>query len=339
MDSRKNGRTGSLQKRHVFRQTYREPSVPAVKNLEPDTIIPREESFVFQTLVNKPRLKPRNGGKHGHRKQNYHINNNDQSAIECSRDNFDEQVTCSSHVYTFNRGLVPSRDAHNLELFHTQHFLPPVVADRIGNITEQKHYRLPREKDEKSSNDASYFLNALYSNDQSLEKNTKSKPVVYKEFSAETVIPAAYGRRRYFDFQGYIQFLCKERNLRKTSSRQLDDWGKLESSSWLNNLSDALVKDVFDYSRVLDIKGSRMKLDENPVQIRYQAKPLSEPNQSCFLGNSNKVYFKPQKTLKVTPVRNRKPKGKTILIERLPSKFQFTLPGRPPSSDDSGFAE
>ena len=142
MDSRKNGRTGSLQKRHVFRQSYREPSVPAVKNLEPDTIIPREESFVFQTLVNKPRLKPHNGGKHGHRKQNYRINNHDQSAIECSRNNFDEQVTCSSHVYTFNRGLVPSRDAHNLELFHTQHFLPPVVADRIGNITEQKHYRL-----------------------------------------------------------------------------------------------------------------------------------------------------------------------------------------------------
>lgn len=102
-------------------------------------------------------------------------------------------------------------------------------------------YRLPREKDEKSSNNASYFLNALYSNDQSLEQKTKSKPVVYKEFSAETVIPAAYGRRGYFDFQGYIQFLCKERNLRKTSARQLDDWGKLESSSWLNNLNDALV--------------------------------------------------------------------------------------------------
>jgi hypothetical protein len=80
------------------------------------------------------------------------------------------------------------------------------------------------------------------------------------------------------------------------------------------------VKDVFDYSRVLDIKGSRMKLDENPVQMRYQTKPLSEPRQNCFLDNSSKIYFKPQKTLKVTPVRIRKPKEKTILIERYVSK-------------------
>ena len=144
MDSRKNGRTGSLQKRHVFRQTYRESSVPAVKNLEADTIIPREESFVFQTLVNKPRPKPRSGGKQGRRRKNCHMNKNDRSPIGCSQSqsNLDKQVTCSSHVYTFNRGLIPSRDAHSLESFHTRHFLPPVVAHRIGNLSEQKHYRL-----------------------------------------------------------------------------------------------------------------------------------------------------------------------------------------------------
>ena len=142
MDSRKNNRTGSLQKRHVLRQTNRESSVPSVKNLEPDTIIPREESFVFQNLVNKTRLKPRSGGKHSHRAQSRHVYNNDDTSAECSRNNSDEQVTCPSHIYTFSRGLVPSREVQNLEFVHTPHFLPPVVADRIGNISEQKHYRL-----------------------------------------------------------------------------------------------------------------------------------------------------------------------------------------------------
>jgi hypothetical protein len=141
MDSRKNGRAESLQKRHVFRQTFRECSVPAVKNLEPDAIIPREKSFVFQTLPNKPKLKPHSGGKHSRRLKNCHRNENDQSLVESSESNLDSQVTCSSHVYTFNKGMVPSRDAHCLELFRTQHFLPPVVTERIGNISEQKHYR------------------------------------------------------------------------------------------------------------------------------------------------------------------------------------------------------
>ena len=112
------------------------------------------------------------------------------------------------------------------------------------NIKYQISCRLSREKSEKSSNNATYFLNAVCSNDQSFEQKTESKAVVYKEFPAETVIPAAYGRRRYFDFPGYIEFLCKERNLRKTSARstrQLDDWEKLESGSWLDNLSDTLV--------------------------------------------------------------------------------------------------
>lgn len=143
MDSRKNNnRSGSLQKRHVLRQTNRESSVPSVKNLEPDGIIPREESFVFQNLVNKTRRKPRSGGKQSDRAQSRHMCNNDETSTQCSRNNSDGQVTCPSHIYTFNRGLVPSREVQNLESVHTPHFLPPVVADRIGNISEQKHYRL-----------------------------------------------------------------------------------------------------------------------------------------------------------------------------------------------------
>ena len=137
----KNNRAGSLRKRHIFRQTYRESSVPAVQNLEPDTIVPREESFVFQTLTNKPKLKSRSGGKHKRGQKICHMNGNSQSPIGCSQSQLDKQVMCSSHVYAFNRGLVPSRDAHNLESFHTHHFLPPVVTERIGNISEQKHYR------------------------------------------------------------------------------------------------------------------------------------------------------------------------------------------------------
>ena len=142
MESRKNNRTGSFQKRHVLKQTNRESSVPAVKNLEPDTIIPREESFVFQNLVNKTRMKSRSGGKGRHHEQSRHMRNNEEVLRECSRNNSDEQVTCPSHIYTFNRGLIPSREVQNLELAQTAHFLPPVVADRIGNISEQKHYRL-----------------------------------------------------------------------------------------------------------------------------------------------------------------------------------------------------
>ena len=141
VDLRKNNRSRSLQKRHIFRQTYRESSVPAVKNLEPDTIVPREESFVFQTFANKPRLKPRSGRKHKRRQNICHMNENSQSPIGCSHSQLDKQVTCSSHVYAFKRGLVPSRDAQNLESFHAQHFLPPVVTERIGNISEQKYYR------------------------------------------------------------------------------------------------------------------------------------------------------------------------------------------------------
>ena len=89
-----------------------------------------------------------------------------------------------------------------------------------------------------------HFVNAFYSNDQGLDQKTESKLVVYKEFPAETVIPASYGRNRYFDFQGYIDFLCKERDLRKTSARntrQLGDWNKLETNSWLDNIGDTLV--------------------------------------------------------------------------------------------------
>lgn len=84
----------------------------------------------------------------------------------------------------------------------------------------------------------------MYTNEQNIEQKVEPKSSVYKEFSAETVIPAVYGRRRYFDFQGYIEFLCKERNLRKSSARsdrQLDEWGRQESTSWLNNLGDVLV--------------------------------------------------------------------------------------------------
>ena len=69
------------------------------------------------------------------------------------------------------------------------------------------------------------------------------------------------------------------------------------------------IKDVFNYSRVLDIKGSRMKLDDNPP-VKFQGKYK-------FLGNSNKIHFKPQKTLKVAPImKSRKPKEKAVLIER-----------------------
>ena len=77
------------------------------------------------------------------------------------------------------------------------------------------------------------------------------------------------------------------------------------------------VKDVFNYSRVLDIKGSRMKLDDNPP-VKFQAKPQCEkPYQHCLFGNSNKIHFKPQKTLKVAHImKNRKPKEKAVPIER-----------------------
>jgi hypothetical protein len=62
-----------------------------------------------------------------------------------------------------------------------------------------------------------------------------------------------------------------------------------------------------------------MKLDENP-QMKFQARPLCEqPFQQRFLGNT--IYFKPQKTLKVTPIMKRKkPKEKAVLIERYVSK-------------------
>ena len=86
-------------------------------------------------------------------------------------------------------------------------------------------------------------MNTSYSNENSLDKTAESKSVVYKEFPVESIIPAVYGRRRYFDYQGYIEFLCKERDLRKTSpgTRRLNVWEKMESKSWLNNFGDVLV--------------------------------------------------------------------------------------------------
>ena len=135
-DSRKNGRTGILQKRHVFKQTNREPSAATVvKSTDLDTKNSQEEPLIYQTLVDKPRPKPRTGGKH---KQKYKNHSHDI----CSPGDSDVLVTCPSHVYTFSRGLVPSREAKSLELYHNQHFLPPVIVDRIGDISQQKHYRL-----------------------------------------------------------------------------------------------------------------------------------------------------------------------------------------------------
>ncbi|XP_028403776.1 uncharacterized protein LOC114526388 [Dendronephthya gigantea] len=336
-DSRKNGRTGILQKRHVFRQTNRDFSAATtVENTDLASKNSQEEPLVYQSLGDKPRPKPRFGGKH---KQKYH----NHSLVTCSLGDSDVLVTCPSHVYTFSRGLVPSREANSLELYHNQHFLPPVIVDRVGDISQQKHYRLPRDGRSLNNVNESLFLSS-YSNEQSFVPKTESKPVVYKEFSAEKVIPAAYGNKRYFDFQGYMEFLYKEKRIRKTSARArrvVYDWEKLESSAWLNNLGDVLVKDVIDYNSVLDIKGSRMKLDENRVQMRScQTKPLQSDNrQHCFLGTPSTIYVSSKKTLKLSQPRSKKMKEKTVLIERLPSKFQFTLPGRPPSSDDSGFAE
>ena len=142
IESEKTGRTKNLQKRHVFRQTYRQPSVPNIKNLDPDIVIPPEESFAFETLVAKPRQKPRCGDQHGYQQQSCQAVSSNKAPISCSRSNLEEQVTCSSHVYTFNKGLIPSREVHNIELLDIPHFLPPIVAERIGNMSEQKHYRL-----------------------------------------------------------------------------------------------------------------------------------------------------------------------------------------------------
>lgn len=142
MDSRKNHRTDSLQRWHVLRQTHRESSFPAVTSLEFDQGIPsREKTFVSQTSLSQPKLKPRSGGRRGHRHQQSPLKKRDQSPAVYK--NNDEHVTCSSHIYTFHRGLVPSRDAYSLEVLHTQHFLPHVVADRLANVSlEQRNYRL-----------------------------------------------------------------------------------------------------------------------------------------------------------------------------------------------------
>lgn len=63
-----------------------------------------------------------------------------------------------------------------------------------------------------------------------------------------------------------------------------------------------------------------MKLDENRAQMRLQTKPLSEPPHHFVRNNSKDVTFKPPKTLKVTHLRNRKPKEKPVYIERYASK-------------------
>ena len=67
----------------------------------------------------------------------------------------------------------------------------------------------------------------------------------------------------------------------------------------------------------MDIKGSRIKLDKNPAPIK-PAKPLAEPHPRCFFGKFNNEHFKPQ-----TKLKSRKPKKKTVIIERYVFKIQI----------------
>ena len=63
-----------------------------------------------------------------------------------------------------------------------------------------------------------------------------------------------------------------------------------------------------------------MKLDENRAQMRLQTKPISEPPHHFVRDNSKYVTSKPQKALKVTHLRDRKPKEKPVYIERYASE-------------------
>ena len=121
-------------------------------------------------------------------------------------------MTCPSHVYTFQKGLVSSREAQDMETLRPQPVLPPVIADRLLKCTEQKHYRLKLDRDEKKQFSSEYSTSSAGSG---IKESLNQKVVTSKMFSAEDVIPVPHNKKAYFDFKGYIEYLCKERSWRK----------------------------------------------------------------------------------------------------------------------------
>lgn len=229
-------------------------------NIQPNTSFPERELFISQHSQGGSSLVKRCSDLRQNLKQR---------GVEDLGDSFSQYVpgisssrgliTCPTQVYTFRKGLVPSKEAHDQDSFYIQQALPPVIADRVGRTFEQKRYRLMLERDIKRQTDFSSRrypsdYTSVSSKDSGLEAEESVVPklVPSKIFSAEKVIPVAHTWRN-FDFKGYVEFLCQEKG-RKTAAKHSNvlnsfypeeyELQSIPSDSWLKDNFDSLLVSV-----------------------------------------------------------------------------------------------
>lgn len=135
---------GKQKKLLIMRATNRR--IPSVSSFKSKVMIPEDKFYILQSLTYNAKSKLRNGTEHGREVKGKRSARHSKSPTNYQQnasftENAQKQITCSSRVYAFQRGLVSSEEAKTFNSFKPKHVLPAVIAERIRSV-DQKKYRL-----------------------------------------------------------------------------------------------------------------------------------------------------------------------------------------------------